>query len=143
MPEMSKTEPREDLRERALKFALGIIEMTKALPSEIPAREVTRQVVRSATSIGANLEEAFAGLSKKDFIHSVNIARKESNETRYWLRIIAQSNWSQKPVDVLLSESEAWVKILTAIVKKHQKRVVGSNAVLSLIPFTLSLFSYV
>lgn len=131
---------REDLRERALKFALRVIRMVDYLPKQIATREVARQIVRSSTSIGANLEEAFAGLSKKDFVHSVNIARKEASETKYWLRIISESGWlSRAQLNGLLSESEEWIKILTSIVKKNQNRVSALLIFSSLIPWFLSL----
>lgn len=87
---------REDLRERTYQFALRIIKMVQSLPRNRVALILGDQVLRSGTSIGANVEEAYAGLSKKDFVHSMNIARKEARETKYWVRLIVDSGLLKK-----------------------------------------------
>jgi four helix bundle protein len=71
---------------KSFDFALQIIELYKQLVS---GKEfiLSKQLLRSGTSIGANIEEATAAISKKDFIHKMSIASKEARETRYWLRL--------------------------------------------------------
>ena len=83
---------------------------------------LSKQVVRSGTSIGANVEEAIAGQSKKDFISKMAISSKEARETNYWLRLLRDSQLC-KDIDYtnLIDESEEIIKILTSIVKTSQK----------------------
>ncbi len=84
------------------------------------AREIGRQVLKSGTSIGANLEEADAAQSRADFTSKCNIALKEARETHYWLRLLSATK-KIAPADganVLLSESDQFIAILTTIVKK-------------------------
>lgn len=82
-----------DIRQRAFNFALRIIKLCKQLEEEPGvARTLSWQLLRSGTSIGANLEEAQAGQSKLDFISKNAIALKEARETIYWLRLLAASH---------------------------------------------------
>jgi len=85
---------------------------------------VSRQLLRSGTSIGANVEEATAAQSKKDFISKMSIASKEARETRYWLRLLKDSNiCSRINYTEAINESDELIKILTAIVKTSQKNL--------------------
>ena len=79
---------------------------------------LAKQLVRSGTSIGANIEEAIAAQSRKDFISKMAISSKEARETNYWLRLIRDVNLL-KDVDItnLINESEEIIKIITSIVK--------------------------
>lgn len=79
--------------------------------------ELASQLFRSATSIGANVEEAQAAQSKKDFISKMSIAAKEARETRYWLRLLDESDLTIKDIKHLLKEIEEIVNILTKIIK--------------------------
>lgn len=80
---------------------------------------VSKQLVRSATSIGANVEEAVAASSKEDFVYKMNIALREARETNYWLRIIQRTQTDiADTLNKLLQESEEIMKILGAIVSK-------------------------
>ena len=83
---------------------------------------IAKQLLRSGTSIGANVEEATAAQSKKDFIAKMSIASKEARETNYWLRLLKDSKISRE-IDLSkhLEESEEIIKIITAIVKTSQK----------------------
>ena len=85
---------------------------------------VSRQLLRSGTSIGANVEEATAAQSKKDFISKMSIASKEARETRYWLRLLKDSNICSRINYIeAINESDELIKILTAIVKTSQKNL--------------------
>ena len=79
---------------------------------------IARQIARSGTSIGANVEEAQGSHSKADFVHRMNVARREARETHYWLRLIAADGLvpAERLAD-LAQEAEEVVRILTAIVK--------------------------
>lgn len=100
-------------------FSLKIIELYKILKKE---REyiLSKQVLRSATSIGANVEEAVGGFSKKDFTAKMGIALKEARETRYWIRLLDKSQLVEFDFKEYLKEIEAIVNILTSIVKTAQ-----------------------
>jgi four helix bundle protein len=82
---------------------------------------LSKQLLRSATSIGANTEEATAAISKKDFVAKMSIASKEARETRYWLRLIDKSSLIKVDVIPYLDEIEHIINIITAIVKTSQK----------------------
>ncbi|MEW6407551.1 MAG: four helix bundle protein [Patescibacteria group bacterium] len=81
-----------DLEERMAKFGENIIELAKSLPKDSINNPLINQLVRSATSIGANYMEANGAESKKDFLHKVHICKKESKETMHWLRMLAKAN---------------------------------------------------
>ncbi len=78
-----------DLEERTAKFAEDIIQFVKTISRDDINRNIITQLVRAATSIGANYCEANASSSKKDFRNKIYICKKEANETKYWLRILA------------------------------------------------------
>jgi four helix bundle protein len=79
-----------DLEERTAKFAEDIIEFVKIIKKDDISRNIITQLARAATSIGANYCEANASSSKKDFRNKIYICKKEANETKYWLRILAK-----------------------------------------------------
>jgi four helix bundle protein len=73
----------QDIRDRTFRFGVQIVKMSNRLPRTAAGFELTKQIIRSGTSIGANVEEADAGESKKDFVHKLSIVLKEAQETRY------------------------------------------------------------
>lgn len=81
-----------DLEERTAKFGEKIIDFAKNLPQNVINRPLISQLVRSATSVGANYREANQAISKKDFRNKIYICRKEASETKHWLRMILRSN---------------------------------------------------
>ncbi|GAA4274769.1 four helix bundle protein [Aquimarina gracilis] len=107
------------IEERSFQFALRTITLVKALRK---ANEYVfaDQILRSATSIGSNVAEAGAGQSKKDFIAKMAIASKEARETRYWLRLLKESDLIVFHLSDLLDEVNKIIKILTKIVKTSQ-----------------------
>src|SRR3989344_8698438 len=78
----------ENINQRTFRFAVRVINLCKALPKDEINRILINQVVRSVTSIGANLEEATGAHTRPVFINCTNIARREARETDYWLRLI-------------------------------------------------------
>ncbi len=112
----------QDIRDRTFRFGVRIVRMTNRLPRTIPGTEVARQVIRSGTSIGANLEEADASESKDDFVHKAKIALKEARETRFWLRTIIESELlCDEETKTLLGESDELVRIIYAIITNTRK----------------------
>lgn len=85
---MDKTKNKYDLEERTAKFGERVINFCKTLKHDNISRPVINQLVRSATSIGANYVEANGASSKKDFRNKIFICKKESQETKHWLRMV-------------------------------------------------------
>jgi four helix bundle protein len=112
---MSEVAP---ITDRTFDFAVRIVNLCKML-SEKPGinRTLGNQLIRSGTSIGANVEEAQAAQSTADFIHKLEIALKESRETRYWLKLLTATELVlESRLRPLLDEAEELVKIISAIV---------------------------
>ncbi len=107
--------------DKTFDFALSIIELYKQM---IEQKEyvLSKQVLRSGTSIGANVEEATAAISKKDFTAKMSISSKEARETRYWLRLLDRSKIVNLDFNKQIDEIESIVNILTAIVKTSQNK---------------------
>ncbi len=110
-----------EIQDRAFQFAVRVVKLANRLPRTVAGIEVGRQLVRAATSVGANLEEADAAESKADFVHKVGIAHKEAREARYWLRIVRASLLDDDEVVSLLRESEELVRILHTIVSNARQ----------------------
>ena len=123
--------------EKSFDFALQIIELYKTLAAK-HEYVLSKQVLRSGTSIGANIEEAIAGHSKKDFLARMIIAHKEARETRYWLRLLERSNIGASRIQERLSEITDIINILTAIISTS-KRKLGITTKLFLWLFAISL----
>ena len=109
--------------ELSFDFAIQIIELYKALVEQ-KEYVISKQVLRSATSIGANVEEANAAQTKKDFITKLSIASKEARETKYCLRLLQKSQLVKLEYSVYLNAVEHIINILTKIVKTSQESIV-------------------
>ena len=103
---------------KTYKFALRIIELHKYLSEEEKEYVLSKQILRSGTSIGANSEEAAGSISKKDFRAKFFIAYKEARETHYWIRLLRDSNYiDPKLAGSLLNDLDEILKIIGAILK--------------------------
>jgi four helix bundle protein len=111
-----------DIRERAFQFAVRVIRAVRRLPNDAASRVVVYQLVKAATSVGANVEEADGAESKRDFVHKLSIARKETRETRYWLRITRASLADDDEWTALQQESEEIARVLSAIINSARQR---------------------
>ncbi len=109
--------------EKSFQFALRIVKLYSLLKEEKVERDLALQLLRSGTSVGANIEEAIGGSSKRDFIHKLEIAYKESRETRYWLKLLKESNLLEKKLaDSFILDCEELIKILTAILNASKSK---------------------
>lgn len=110
----------QEISERAFDFAVRIVKLCQKLDeSHGVSRTLANQLLRSGTSIGANLEESKGGQSRADYVSKVSISLKEAREAHYWIRLLIASNViSEKQLASLLNESDQLVAILTTIVKK-------------------------
>ncbi|MBL7788282.1 MAG: four helix bundle protein [Chitinophagales bacterium] len=109
------------IRDKSFQFAIKSIDLYKELV-ENKEFVLSKQFLRSATSIGANMEEATAGVSKKDFVNKIAISSKEARESFYWLRLIEYYN---QDLDLrnLKSDCEELIKILTKFIKTSQENI--------------------
>lgn len=110
------------IQDRTFNFALDII---KIYVQMVEKKEfvLSKQLLRSGTSIGANVEEAIAGQSKRDFLSKMNISLKETREANYWLRLLKESKLVDVDFNPTLKESKEIMNILSAIVKTTKENV--------------------
>jgi len=102
-----------DSKIRTHKFAIKVIEFVDKLPRDTSTQIMAKQLLRAATSIGANIIEAQAGSSRKDFINFFNHALKSANETKYWLELLRDSNKGDKTlISDLIKEASEIANIL-------------------------------
>ena len=105
------------VREKSYAFALQIIRLYRYLCVEKKEFVLSKQVVRSGTSIGANVEEAIGGQSKKDFLSKMSIAYKEARETHYWLRLLRDSRFlTPQQVNPVLADCDELLKLSGSII---------------------------
>jgi four helix bundle protein len=112
------------IREKTYNFALRIVNLYKYICNSQKEYVLSKQVLRSGTSIGAMVEEALQAESKADFIHKLSIANKESNETYYWLRLLRDSDYlSAKEFDSIEIDCKEIIKLLISIIKKSKQNL--------------------
>ena len=107
-----------DLEERTKQFALSSIRLVAKLPRTREADVLGRQLLRSATSIGANYREANRGVSRADFAAKIGTVQKEAAETKYWLELLVESGIERGAAQDLLIESTELLAIFTTIGKR-------------------------
>ena len=116
-------QPKHDLPERTFNFARRVVNLCQIL-DKTPgvSRTLANQLLRSGTSIGANVEEAQAGQSRADFINKLFIACKEARETHYWLRLVAATELIPEPsLTDFLDEANQLVAILTTVIRRTKE----------------------
>ena len=114
---------KKDIWNRSFIAALQIIRLTKEFPQTQEAKIIVRQIIRSATSVGANISEASAGLSKKEFTSFMNIARREAIETDYWLRLSYELSLANREKIVVIGRAyQEIIKIVSTIVKNSLQK---------------------
>ncbi|MDG6027846.1 MAG: four helix bundle protein [Candidatus Brocadia sp.] len=111
----------KDIVERTYNFALRVIKLVSSLPQNKVCEVIGGQLLKSGTSVGANMEEAQAAYSKKEFCNKIGISHKEARESNYWLRLLKDSGQVKAElIKNITSESEEIVKILFSIGKKSK-----------------------
>jgi len=110
------------IQEKSFAFALKIISLYKELTKQNEF-VLSKQLLRSGTSIGANVEEALAAQSRKDFLHKMSIASKEARETEYFLKPLMMSKLVPMDYSMHLKEIGSIVNILTKIVKTTTQKI--------------------
>lgn len=110
------------IADKTFDFALQVISFYIQLKAE-KEFVLSKQLLRAGTSVGANVEEAIAAQSKKDFINKMSIASKEARETKYWLRLLDKSQLTQLDCKIYLDEIEHIINIITKIIITSKKSI--------------------
>ena len=119
------------LREKSFTFAVRIIKLYKYLKSKHDEYILSRQIIRSGTSVGALIRESENAESKRDFIHKLNISLKETDETQYWLELLYETEFiTKKMFDSINTDVEELIKLLVASVKTSKENLKSSSKVL-------------
>ena len=115
---MSQNQNKNILNNKSYAFAIRIVKLSQFLQNEHKEYVLSRQVMKSGTSIGALVREAKYAQSSIDFIHKLSIALKEANETYYWLSLLYDTNYiKEKLFNSLLKDCDELISILVSIVK--------------------------
>ena len=114
-------ESRNIIKNKSYEFALRIVKICRQMEDQ-KEYVLSKQLLRSGTSIGANVSEASAAQSRKDFIAKMSIASKEARETHYWLRLLQDSGiFDTLDLSSAIEDCEELIRILTSIVKTAQQ----------------------
>ena len=110
-----------DLEERTFQFAKRVMEFAKKLPSTIVNIEIRGQLIRAAGSVGGNYNEANEPLGRKDFFMKIRTCKRESKESRYWLKLVDCRPEDESEREFLIDESTQLVKIFASIASKSKE----------------------
>jgi len=109
--------------DKSYAFALRIVKLHLYLSKDLKQFELSSQVLRSGTSIGANVEEALGGVSRKDFINKLGTSYKEARETKYWLRLLKDSGILESSLaESLIADCEELLKLLYSIINSTRTK---------------------
>ncbi len=112
----------QDIQKRTFDFGVRIIELVDRMPRTLSGETLAKQLIRSGTSIGANMQEADGAESKKDFIHKVSIAYKEARESHHWLATIQVTIMKEDAeVSTLWQESDELIRIIFTILRNSRQ----------------------
>lgn len=110
------------IKEKSFDFAVRIVNLYKYLSSDKKEHVLSKQLLRSGTSVGANVRESEHAVSKNDFINKLAIAQKEINETIYWLEILNATDYlNQKEFEDINDDAVEIIKLLTTIIKNTKQ----------------------
>lgn len=115
------------VKEKSFAFAVRIVKLYKFLCDEKKEFALSKQALRSGTSIGANVREALCAESRADFVHKLHVALKETSETSYWLELLLAGEFiSKRQFDSISADCEELLKMLTAIIKTTKSKARNS-----------------
>ena len=116
---------KQNIQDRTLSFAVRIVKLCKFLSEQNSVTRILyKQLIRSGTSIGANVREAQSAQSDRDFLHKLEISLKEARETEYWLIVLVEADLVPEPrIRLLRQECEEIIKILVVITKKIKQKI--------------------
>lgn len=118
----SKFEEKDNIiRSKSFDFSVRIVNLYKVLYYERNEKTLSKQLLRSGTSIGANIEEGIAAFSKKEFIYKLQISYKEANESFYWIKLLYRTNYiNDVEFESLKLNLEEIIRLLTSIIKSSK-----------------------
>ena len=124
--------PDSIIAKKTYAFALNIVSVYKQLIDEKKEYVLSKQLLRSGTPIGANVNEAICAQSKRDFVHKLSIALKETRETDYWLHLLKDSNYiSIERFDKTIGDCAEIYKILSSIILTTKQKYFSTNTTLN------------
>lgn len=130
------------IEEKSYQFAIKIVNLYKKLSKEPKEYVMGRQILKCGTSIGANVAEALGSISKREFVMKIQISYKEAHETKYWLRILHDTNHIDSEMfKSLFADIEEIIRILLAILKSSKKSL--KLSIILIISFIFSFISFV
>lgn len=114
----------KDLKERTKEFSVKILKFIELISVSTSSKVIIFQLVKSATSVSANYRAACRARSDKEFVSKMNIVLEESDETLFWLELIAEMKWvNQEKIEPLVKESNELTAIFVTILKKVNSRI--------------------
>ncbi len=118
----------DELKQRTKSFALQVIRLVEALPGTTTARVIGRQLVRSATSVGANYRAACRARTRAEFAYKIGLVEEEADESTYWLELLVESGLvSAHRVEALLDEANQLTAIFSASARTAKQRIRRSH----------------
>jgi four helix bundle protein len=118
-----------ELKARTKRFAVDIIEFARTLPKEFVVLEITRQMIRSAMSVGANYRSSCRGRSDEEFIARLGVVEDEADETMFWLELLVDSNLVKRPVVArLINEADEIVAIMVSSIRTARHRLAARKS---------------
>jgi len=113
-----------ELKGRTKKFAINVIHMTQNLDRHTPNFVMEKQIIRSATSVGANYRSSLRGKSGPDFLNKIKIVEEEADECCYWLELLSEiNNKNQSEMEALLNEAKELTAIFSSIAKTMRAKL--------------------
>lgn len=121
------------VKDKSFDFAIRIIKLYQYLCNEKKEFTLSKQLLRSGTSIGAMIREAEHAESKNDFIHKFAIAQKEANESVYWLELLKATDYlNEKEFENINNDAIAILKLITSILKTTKKQIISKESLLKI-----------
>ncbi|MBL4715933.1 MAG: four helix bundle protein [Bacteroidia bacterium] len=110
------------IQQKSYGFSIKIVQLYKLISREKKEYVLSKQILRSGTSIGANIEEAIGGVSRKDFINKLSISYKEARETKYWLRLLHDTEFiDSKSFHSMYEDCDEIAKIIYSIIRSSKQ----------------------
>jgi four helix bundle protein len=116
------------IQKKSYDFAVRIVKLYQSLAKDKKEYIISKQILRSGTSVGSNIEEAIGAQSDKDFFAKITIAYKEARETHYWIRLLADTDYLNEEVkNDLLSDVNTILRVITKIQKTMKTKLMSQN----------------